>query len=310
LGSAQYSAAVALFRAGFTALLVSFSINVAPAWASDGGAAFELPEACGTEHEFRVELERLAGVHAAQAYPLKLAISASAAGNYRLFLDMRGEVRELEHTDCRTLFRSAVVIAAASVKPASEPARAQQKDPLPRPEATPVRPKLDESILRGGAAVGTGVAFGVLPGAAAVFELRGSLESRFWGISLSGKFLPEKHASEEGRGVDVTAVGGRIAGVVRPIDPLLLSAGMDAEWLEGVGDAGVSDRQTDSAWALAPSLELAFIPFEIQHLRFEVAAQGRVALLRPRFVVTGFRDLYQVPIFGGAGLVRGTFLFP
>jgi hypothetical protein len=301
---------VALFRAGFTALLISFSVSVTPAWASDGGAAFDLPETCGTEQEFRVELEKLAGAHAAQAYPLKLAISPSAAGNYRLFLDMRGEVRELEHADCRTLFRSAVVIAAASVKPASEPRRTPPRSPESRIEPAPARPQREESHLHGAAALGTGIAFGVLPGPAAVLELRGSLESRFWGVALSGKFLPKKHASQEGRGVDVTAVGGRLAGMLRPIDPLLLSAGLDAEWLRGAGDAGISERQTDSAWALAPSLELAFIPFDSRHLRIEVAAQGRISLLRPRFVVTGFRDLYQVPRFGGAGLVRGTFLFP
>jgi hypothetical protein len=44
-------------------------------------------------------------------------------------------------------------------------------------------------------------------------------------------------------------------------------------------------------------------------LRFEVGAAGRVSVLRPRFVVTGFGDLYRVPVLGADAIIRGVWLF-
>jgi hypothetical protein len=279
---------------------------------------FALPADCGSESEFRSELERLAGTHAPQAYPVRVEIretaSADPSERFRLSLDVRGERRELTHADCRALFRGALVIAAASVKPPAAPPPSTpppRSETPPAPSPPPAPPPRDDGIALGGSvALGAGAALGVLPGLAAVLELRGTLEVDPWGFSLAGRFLPPKHAAQEGRGVDVMAAGARVAGTYRPLRPLILSAGVDLDWLEGTGDAGISERQTDAAWGVAPSLELALIPFESGHLRLEVAGQGRVALLRPRFVVTGFRDVYQVPSFGGAGLVRGVFTFP
>ena len=321
---------MALLRAGLTAA-VSFSLSAAPAFSkadvpsSQPGTSvdspatdtvFALPPNCGSEDEFRSELERLAGSHASQAYPLRLSITENAGADpsatFHLVLDVRGERRELTHADCRTLFRGALVIAAASVKPPPPLPPPPEAPPPPRnetPARAPARPD-SPSALHGGVSLGSGVALGVLPGAALVLELRASLEHELWGLSVAGKFLPTKHASLEGRGVDLVAAGTRVAGLLRPVRPFIASAGVDLDWLEGTGDTGVSDRRTDAAWGLAPSLELAGIPFESRHLRIELAAQGRVALLRPRFVVTGFRDVYQVPRFGGAGLVRGAFTFP
>lgn len=324
---------MALFRAGLTAALVSFSIHAKAAFAqadtgddepsrppaSAGVTAtdthFTLPASCGSENEFRSELERLAGAHAAQAYPLTLSISEIAGSDpgarFHLVLELRGERRELTHADCRALFRGAVVIAAASVKPppAPPPVPAARAEPAPVVSNPPRRAERPLA-MRGSVSLGAGAALGVVPGAAAMLELRAGLDLGRWGISLAGNFLPAKHATQDGRGVDVLAVGGRLAGGVRPVRPLMLSAGIELDWLQGTGDAGISERRTDSAWSVAPSLELAVIPFETNHLHIELAAQGRLALLRPRFVVTGFRDVYRVPSFGGAGLVRGAFTFP
>jgi hypothetical protein len=321
---------VALLRTALPAAVVSFSLLAPHARANadtvteprkptpadaapDASSTFTLPSECGSEIEFRSELERLAGAHAPQAYPLRLEISetssSDASERFRLVLEVRGERRELTHADCRALFRGAVVIAAASVKPPPPPAPEAPPPREPPPAPPPPAPPNDVNV-RGSVSLGAGAVLGVLPGVAAVLELRGALELETWGFSLAGRFLPPTHASQEGRGVDVMAAGARIAGTFRPVRPLNLSAGVDLDWLEGTGDSGISERLTDAAWGVAPSLELAVIPFESRHLRLEAAAQARVALLRPRFVVTGFRDVYQVPSFGGAGLVRGVFVFP
>jgi hypothetical protein len=324
--------AVALLRTALPAAVVSFSLVLpharanadtvteppqpTPAGATpNASGSFTLPADCGSEDEFRSELERLAGAHAPQAYPLQLEIietsSSDSSERFRLLLEVRGERRELTHADCRALFRGAVVIAAASVKPPPLPPPAPAPPPAREPPPTPPGvPRDDGPDLRGSLSLGAGAALGVLPGLAAVVEFRGTLELDAWGFSLAGRFLPPTHAAQEGRGVDVVAAGARVAGTFRPVRPLNLSAGVDLDWLEGTGDAGISERQTDAAWGVAPSLEFALIPFESQHLRLEAATQARVALLRPRFVVTGFRDVYQVPSFGGAGLVRGVFVFP
>jgi hypothetical protein len=44
-------------------------------------------------------------------------------------------------------------------------------------------------------------------------------------------------------------------------------------------------------------------------LRIEIAATGRLSALRPRFVVTGFGDLYRVPVVGGDAIIRGVWFF-
>ncbi len=321
--------AVALLRAGLTAaLLLLFRgsavaaaegeapgpVTAPPVQSSTADDVFSLPTECGSESEFRSELERLAGAHAAEAHPVRLEItenpSSDPSARFRLLLEVRGERRELTHADCRALFRGAVVIAAASVKPPPAPAPAPAPPPAPPPPPPAPAARDDGPAPRGSLSLGAGAALGVLPGAAAVLELRAALEVDAWGFSLGGRFLPPTHASQQGRGVDVIAAGARIAGMLKPVRPLIVSAGVELDWLQGTGDAGISERLTDTAWSVAPSLELALIPFESRHLRIEVAAQGRLALLRPRFVVTGFRDVYRVPNFGGAGLVRGVFTFP
>ena len=159
-------------------------------------------------------------------------------------------------------------------------------------------------------AFGAGLALGVLPGAAGAFELRGGLGGGTLGATLGVRYLPARFVSVEGRGVDVQALGFRLAGTVLPLPALGLSVGLDADWLRGSGSVGVANPVTDSAWALAPSLELELIPFRTKHLAVEFAAEGRFALARPRFEVRGFRTVWQVPEWGMLAVARGVWRFP
>jgi hypothetical protein len=94
------------------------------------------------------------------------------------------------------------------------------------------------------------------------------------------------------------------------LDPRLqLVAGLELNRLAGAAQAGVSGRNTDVAWQLAPSLGLSLIAWNSRHLRLELGAAGRLSLLRPRFVVTGFGDLYRVPALGADVMLRGVWFF-
>jgi hypothetical protein len=86
-------------------------------------------------------------------------------------------------------------------------------------------------------------------------------------------------------------------------------AGLELMRLIGTGAPGVSGRNEDAAWQLSPTLGLNLITWDIQYLRIEIGVAGRVSLLRPRFVVTGFGDLYRAPAFGGDAIIRGVWLF-
>jgi hypothetical protein len=308
------------------ALALLFRVEVARAQSPK----FEVPPECGSQAEFRSELARLAGADAERAEPSLLVIAREGAGDaaaseYRLTLDVGGERRELIHADCSVLFRSALVIAAASVR---APEVEEEAPPLRAPVAVaapPSAPPLDEPSepteagedgprhplkLGGSVSGGAGLALGVLPEAAAVFEVRGTFLVERFGVSLSGKYLPPRFVSAEGRGADIHAFGLRGALGLRPVDLLWISAGLDADLLVGEGVSGLATTYEDSAWTLAPSLELALIPINTRHLALEIALQGRFAVQRPVFEVTGFRELYQVPPWGMLSVARGVFHFP
>jgi RNA polymerase sigma-70 factor (ECF subfamily) len=60
----------------------------------------------------------------------------------------------------------------------------------------------------------------------------------------------------------------------------------------------MADPRQGSAWALAPSLEIALVPLRSENVSLELAAEGRLNLQRPVFEVTGFREVYSVPPLG------------
>jgi hypothetical protein len=301
-----------------TRLAVAASLLLAPAPSGAQVGGFEVPAECGSELEFTAELERLVGADAARARPSLLRIERDAATNdYRLTLEVGGQRRELEHADCRVLFRSAAVISAASIKasappPAEVPPPAAPKREVARGADADAGGRRSASRARfyGEVGLGAGVALGVLPGTAGMVDLRAGLVHERWGVTLAGRYyFPEQTATVEGRSAEISGFGLRAAGVALPWPWLSGSLGFDVDRLSGRGTSGVSNPTTDSAWTLAPSLEIALIPLQNEHLALELAAAGRVALVRPVFEVNGFRELYQVPSFGMTALARGVFRF-
>ena len=286
---------------------------------------FEVPAECGSELEFAAELERLAGADASRARHSLVHIERDAVtGAYRLTLEVGGRRRELQHADCRVLMRSAAVIAAASVKvdanttpavavpaqPAlATPSVAERAVPPP-PADSGARSSEPAPRWRGHLAVGVGIAVGVVPSATPAAELRGGVSRGHWGATLAGRYFAPQSVTVDGRSADIRAFGVRAAGVVAPTRWLSVSVGLDVELLVGRGGGGVALPATDSAWTLAPSAELTVIPIQNEHLALELAAAGRVALVRPVFEVGGFGELYRVPSLGMAAFARGVWRFP
>jgi hypothetical protein len=153
------------------------------------------------------------------------------------------------------------------------------------------------------------VSGGVVPGLGPALELGAHLEALPWATALSFRYWPERSERVGERGVDVSAFGGRAALSFRIAPALNALAGLELMRLIGTGAPGVSGRNEDAAWQFSPTLGLNLITWDIQYLRIEIGVAGRVSLLRPRFVVTGFGDLYRAPALGGDAIIRGVWLF-
>jgi len=291
--------------------------------------AIRMPPECGSAEEFTRELERLLGDQLAEAQPLSLVIfPRGASGGYTLRLQLRDETRELYDADCNALFRSAVVIAAAAVRPelaevpepaAAEPPRIAPPNTAPsrprasrdaekRPESVPAQPTRvsDAAPWRAGIHAGAGAVVGLLPGIAPMLELGGTAAHSPWGISAGLRYLPRVRTEDEERGVAIWALGGQVAISFEASDWLRFSAGVAVYRLEGEG-LSVAQSLTDSAWAVSPGIETAFIAFHRFDLRVELGLQGYASIVRPRFEISGFGEIYRAPPFGGAAVARVAF---
>lgn len=347
-------------------LLLGVGVGVSPALAQ---SPIQVPEGCGSEEEFRREIRRLTG--AAEAFvPSALVIEPvpSEPAGYELRLVIGGELRLLRDSDCRVLWRSAIVIAAAAARgeptpapsPAPEPPSLPEpslpEPPSPGPPAQPVpraapaapraiiprsaavrplraapaapprapavavRPRrpyrsvaLEPPALgevRAGLDLGVAVSAGVLPDVGGLLDVGARLEVLPWAVSASLRYWPERSQSRDGRVLEVSAWGARFAGSFRAAAALNLTAGIEINRLVGEGAEGVSGRNADAVWHWAPTAGLSLITWDIRSLRLEIGAAARLSIGRPRFVVTGFGDLYRVPLLGADAIIRGVWLFP
>jgi hypothetical protein len=165
------------------------------------------------------------------------------------------------------------------------------------------------SPWRAGAWAGVGAAVGVVPSAAPLFEVGLTAGPAPWSASIAGRALLGRRETTEGRSVEVSALGARLAAGYAPIATVHIALGLDADRLSGEGGSGVPDRRSDVAWDLAPAAEVAVIPHESEHFRLSMALGGRLSLLRPQFEVTGFGTVYRVPPAAAFATIRGAWLF-
>lgn len=327
----------------FFAVICWMSAFARPAPAAD--MSFDVPAGCGTEAGFRHDLEVLVGAPASEVEPSVLVITEQPGGGFQLRLELLGEVRELVDADCRTLLRSAVVIAAAAARgqesqPAPPPPAASEPPAPPVPAATvtepiptpPPAPERTEREVRVAPvpspqpldaatsapdsrpatfaiAAGIGLTVGTVPGASAVLDLRAGVDPTPIGFAVSARYWPGSEGESEGRAVHVTGLGGRAAALIELGSVLHASLGLEVDRLAGTGQEGVSGRGSDSVWLAAGALDLNVIPWSVEGLRLELGAGAQLAFVRPRFVVSGFGPVYEVPHVGGGAIIRAVWLF-
>lgn len=304
-----------------------------------GAAHVDVPADCGSRAEFERELERLLGPVERPDYAVRLA--PVEGGAYRLSVTVRGERRELNDTDCRTLFKSAAVVIAVAVNPdlnpsaaADEPSTAEAQPPTNTTPSAPSEPSTspapsrspskndtpeardertpqsnDATPHRFGIGAGAGLIAGLLPEPAPLIELRALLEpSRFGGLLALRYVAPTTEHLADEREVKIRAFGARLAASYRPFELTRLSVGLESDLMLGRA-SGVAKPLSDSAWSLATSLDVGLIPLKYSIFELELAGFGRLALLRPRFEIEGFGEAYRVPAFAGGGAIRANAFF-
>jgi hypothetical protein len=286
-------------------VLVLASLVVARAQAQ---SRVDVPRGCGSEAELRSGLIRLLGPAAAQdALPRALRIMRGEQGDYALQLELDGESRALRDPDCRVLFKTAVVVAAAAVDPSlRDPAAARPRaDSVPGVTSAdlPQIAERDEasSSWYASVAIAGGAAVSLLPRAAALVQLSGELAYGGFGLLLGARYIaPSAEAAGDERGVSIDGLGARLGGFHDPAPWMRLQAGIVVDRLTGQGQGAAIAGQTDSGAVMALALDAAVTPLRVGSLRFSLAIGGHYALLRPSFEIEGYGRLYRVPAVGGS----------
>jgi hypothetical protein len=268
----------------------------------------DVPPGCGSEAELRSELVRLLGPAAAQtALPRAVRITRGEQGDYALQLELEAESRALRDPDCRVLFKTAVVVAAAAVDPSLQDPAAEPRRSEPAPDAKradpPARAEGDEASAswHAGVAIGAGAAVSLLPQAALLVQLSGELAYGGFGVSLGARYMaPSTEEAGDDRGVRIHGFGARLGGFHDPAPWLRLQAGMVADRLTGQGRGAAIREDTDSGLAVAFALDAAVTPLRVGALRFSLGIGGHYALVRPDFEIAGYGRVYRVPAVGGS----------
>lgn len=267
----------------------------------------DVPPECGSKAELEAGLARLLGDAARSVPATRLEIGRREDdGMFTLRLSLPEETRTLRDENCRTLFRSAIVVAAAALR---ENERAQAGEQRNEQAVRPASEARDEagrqaSAMRFGVSLGLGGTLGLLPALAPRIELGGSLERGPLGAVVALHLLTNVETrSQSGRGLGAGAVGGRAALLIVPVRIVRIAAGAELDALHGSG-LGAAQTLSDTAYAVAIVAEAGVVVFRASQLRLELLAGARYLVLRPRFDILGYGQVYQAALFGGDGLLR------
>jgi hypothetical protein len=278
-----------------------------PEAVAQSAAPHEIPADCGTNAEFEREVRRRLG---AEARPLPTAIVIEREGDgYVLRMRVGNEQRELRDRDCRELFRAAVVVAVAiafseakseSVPSPAAPRVAEEPARRPQPPGSDDPPGEGVHVDLG---LAGGAHLGFSPSVVPLLELESKLTLSRFGIALGIRYLAPSSAEDEtGRGVDVSGFGAQASALYAGSPLWEARAGVALFRLDGAG-IGSASNDSDVAWAGGPVVGLALFP--VRHGRFWAGAalQGEWHVLRARFEIQSYGEVFQVSPFGGSALL-------
>ena len=319
--------------------LVLFGLLRLPCAQADDELA--IPERCGT----RAELEREASAMRAPATgPLPPTRMRLEGELYVLEVDLPEGRRSLRDSDCRALFRAAILVSALgegalAQQPQKAPSESQRAallttaPPPPREQhasagrrrepgevGEKVTPLLRPAEQRGGASQipplqlagflrASGV-YGVVPRAGAELALGGELARGRFRARLGFSFLtPGTSAREQGIAVRVYGIGVHLTGGARVTSWLELALGADLVALHGRALGALRDHP---GWTMRPQLhaELSLTLLERGRLRLDLPLAALFAPARSRFVVDGRGAVYTSESLGFRAGLRGSLLFP
>lgn len=271
-------------------------------------AEIDVPVSCGSRAEFESEVERRLG-RQSPLQPLDVHIHAEAAA-YTLRMRVGNEQRELHDSDCRALFRAAVVITAAitlsetrerrsaPAAPSGTRSNEVQTAPVMAQRQTAQSPRELEIAL----GLEGGVNFGLLPEPARQLGLLAKVRRKQLGLELSARYLgPADRQESSGRGVSVQGVNAELAALYR-LSVLELSLAGTGALLFGSGYG--EGRRSDFAWAFGPAASLMAIPFENSFMWVGVGGSLYWNLLNPQFEILNYGQIFSSSTVTGSLFLR------
>ncbi len=289
--------------AGRVALLLAASLGLILLLAgrsARAAIASAIPEECGSWSELQGELQSRLGPNASLD-STRVTLTPDSAG-YRLIVEVGSERRELHDPSCRELMRAAVVIALALLEP-QQPAAQPEPVVIASPRAREER-NARPSSLRVALAGGTGVHWGTLPNPTLLLDLDAQLLWARWGIAGGLRYLlPSSEQDATEHGVRVGGMGGYLAGSYEPWSWVQGRLGFAAYRLSGTG-LGSIERTSDAAWNAGPTLGASFLPFRWAPFWTSVGAEGQLSMLRPRFKIENYGEVFRVPWASASLFVR------
>ena len=114
---------------------------------------------------------------------------------------------------------------------------------------------------------------------------------------------PSSEQDATGHGARVGGMGGYLAGSYSPWSWAQARLGFAAYRLSGTG-LGSRERASDTAWEAGPTLSAGVMPFRSGLFWTSVGGEGQLSLVRPRFRIDDYGEVFRVPWASGSLFFR------
>lgn len=307
--------------APLVALLSATAVHASP--------RIDIPGDCGSAEEYQAGLRTRLGAEAPELLEaLSVKISPNDKG-YSLDVNLGNSTRHIEDQDCRALFRAATVVAVAlweSPKRTPSPDR----DSEPSLLESPASPSPDASgVVEGGAPAShsgilppplpvkviganspppqrvpaarwkallqarAGVVAGLVPEEGIQFGLEPKIRVGAFDFGVGASYvLPRLQLDPDQYGVRVQAIGFSAAAGWYPHPLVGLHGGLAGYLLIGQGK-GAKRTQTDYASAFGPQIGIQVRALRYGHWWLLLGADAQLELVRPRFEIRAYREVFR-----------------